>query len=1093
MDPLEQGRKPDCAAGNSRAALGDGAEPGALSRVWLPEIAERIASFLPSNVVACTFRLLDKAAAEQFADCRTIHLSQPSPAWAFAAHWLSPDSCRSLSLDERKDLLALTAASGDVANLRVARQAAGCTLEWYAFYAAIRAGALEACQYLISPEVSFSQLHLGWDAALVCAAESGHTSMVDWCLANGAQLTWTAVAKAYGSGHVALAEKLIPSEAPESDDVNSLVHALVFGCEMAAVPWLWEPGTHAITCPQRPRGLEGVAYLDMATDSALAAAIGSPTPDWKDKAEILLSRGAALAGTCVSSMLPDTDVVPRLIWAKERGLDPSHLMSMANAVTWNNLDAVRWWLGEGGWELPDHPHVSLMWFAAPPMAQQLIEEGIAEPTPLVWRSAIRTGRRGLPLLRWLVEKYGSEVLSREPEGPEDEGIWSMGDVKDGKSAQMMRFLSELGLMGPFEGEDPGMWRIMAREGTEADLEWMAEVGWPRPVDGSPLEIAAHQGDVRTVKVLHRLGLAWGPPKGNVFAAAVKAGVDASALRWMVDGGCPVYRRHLRQAHKRRLVVYGPESSLLPHGIAERIAAFLPSNFVACTFRLLDKSACEQFADRRTILLSQPSPAWAFTAHWLSPDSCRSLSLDERHKLVELTAASGYVPNLRVARQAAGCTLVPFNLHAAVRAGALEACQYLISPEALYPANYLFREYALADAAEGGHTIMIEWCLQVLGAQLNWMAVAKAYESGHVALAMALMPPVAPDPHQLVSFFQGVISGCEMAAVPWLWELVLPAMMRPQGPDGLAPLDSVKNGMLAAAIGSPTPDWEAKVEVLLAKGAALVGPCVIAKLPSDKVVPRLRWAKERGLDPACVMSLPNAVALKNLDAIRWWLGEGVRDLPNELLTGSSLCYTALSTAQLLIEEGLVEPIPRVVMAAIGTGKRGLPLLRWLVEKYGREILSQGAEGEDRWSMEDVKYGKSAQVMRFLSELGLMGPFEGEDPDMWRVMAREGAEADLEWMAEVGWPRPVDGSPLEIAAHQGDIRTVKVLHRLGLAWGPPKGNVFAAAVKAGVDASALRWMVDSGCPVYRRHLRQAHKRRLVVYGPGSSLVPHGWDVL
>ncbi|KXZ42159.1 hypothetical protein GPECTOR_193g316 [Gonium pectorale] len=100
------------------------------SRVWpqlLPELAEKIVSCLDPNEVP-SFRLVNKASASQFRAPHhtTIHLSQPVPPHAFAAHWFAPGAVRGLTLARRRQLLSLTAASGVVANLEMAERAAGC-------------------------------------------------------------------------------------------------------------------------------------------------------------------------------------------------------------------------------------------------------------------------------------------------------------------------------------------------------------------------------------------------------------------------------------------------------------------------------------------------------------------------------------------------------------------------------------------------------------------------------------------------------------------------------------------------------------------------------------------------------------------------------------------------------------------------------------------------------------------------------------------------------------------------------------------------------------------------------------------------------
>ncbi|KXZ47192.1 hypothetical protein GPECTOR_37g198 [Gonium pectorale] len=98
-------------------------EHACTSRVWL--------QLLDSNEVP-SFRLVNKASASQFRAPHhiTYRLSQPVPPDAFAAHWLAPGSIRGLTLARRRQLLSLTATSDVVANLEVAKKAAGCLLTY---------------------------------------------------------------------------------------------------------------------------------------------------------------------------------------------------------------------------------------------------------------------------------------------------------------------------------------------------------------------------------------------------------------------------------------------------------------------------------------------------------------------------------------------------------------------------------------------------------------------------------------------------------------------------------------------------------------------------------------------------------------------------------------------------------------------------------------------------------------------------------------------------------------------------------------------------------------------------------------------------
>ncbi|KXZ51140.1 hypothetical protein GPECTOR_13g627 [Gonium pectorale] len=125
-------------------AIARGNSALALPNVWIPELVERFASFLHPNVVICTLRCVDKATAKQFGgrpEFATVRLSQAVPPHAFAARWASPGAMRDLTLARRKEVLCLTAASGVVANLEVAIDAAGMLLDAYQLTALLHAAA----------------------------------------------------------------------------------------------------------------------------------------------------------------------------------------------------------------------------------------------------------------------------------------------------------------------------------------------------------------------------------------------------------------------------------------------------------------------------------------------------------------------------------------------------------------------------------------------------------------------------------------------------------------------------------------------------------------------------------------------------------------------------------------------------------------------------------------------------------------------------------------------------------------------------------------------------------------------------------------
>ena len=130
--PIVMPERASASRKSARVASGAGPQAGAGqstspspaadgSRVWLPELVERYARFLPPNEVALTLRLVCRATASQFRGGQhtIIRLSQPCPPAEFAAHWGDVRLLRLLPRERRRQLLQLTAAAGVLDNLRL--------------------------------------------------------------------------------------------------------------------------------------------------------------------------------------------------------------------------------------------------------------------------------------------------------------------------------------------------------------------------------------------------------------------------------------------------------------------------------------------------------------------------------------------------------------------------------------------------------------------------------------------------------------------------------------------------------------------------------------------------------------------------------------------------------------------------------------------------------------------------------------------------------------------------------------------------------------------------------------------------------------
>ncbi|KAG2492099.1 hypothetical protein HYH03_009591 [Edaphochlamys debaryana] len=183
-----------------------------------------------------------------------------------------------------------------------------------------------------------------------------------------------------------------------------------------------------------------------------------------------------------------------------------------------------------------------------------------------------------PILEWLLGTYGGDSLGDDPSC----FIWSVrsGDVS------LVRWLrewiqgGELGRAstggGPEGAAGPSMfldwspqrvhemWRGAAVSGNEEMLGLLLEWGCPLPVHepGEASHVwpaAAWSHDVRTLRVLRRLGGGTGMPWGSdgTFAACVWQegswwGASLGILQWLLAEGCPVDWGRAESAARERV-------------------------------------------------------------------------------------------------------------------------------------------------------------------------------------------------------------------------------------------------------------------------------------------------------------------------------------------------------------------------------------------------------------------------------------------------------------------------------------------------------------------------------------------------------------
>ncbi|KXZ45384.1 hypothetical protein GPECTOR_55g290 [Gonium pectorale] len=279
----------------------------------LPELTEDIVRWMGPNEVPF-FRLVNKAAAAQFSGPQrtTVRLSRPVPPNAFAAQWLAPGATRGMTLERRRQLLCLTAASGMVTNLEVAMQAAGCLPTYEVFQAAASAGKLEPCQWLWQQgcPTKKNKFYQG-SGILAAAAGGGHRHVCEWLLTLG--LTWGSggAAEAARGGHVGLMEWLWQVQ-PQLNTHEDVVRGAAYGCDLATL--------------QRFR-----------------------TPDWAAKVEWLEAQGCPKLLEVADAAAVCPDAASRLAWLRGRGY-PLGTGTVEQAAKAGNLTAVQYLLSEAGEE-----------------------------------------------------------------------------------------------------------------------------------------------------------------------------------------------------------------------------------------------------------------------------------------------------------------------------------------------------------------------------------------------------------------------------------------------------------------------------------------------------------------------------------------------------------------------------------------------------------------------------------------------------------------------------------------------------------------------------------------------------------------------
>ncbi|KXZ44104.1 hypothetical protein GPECTOR_73g625 [Gonium pectorale] len=569
-----------------------------------PELTELVVDRLDRNEVAGTFRLVNKAAAAQFRGPKhtIIRISQPVPHHAFAARWLARGATRGLTFTQRLQLVSRTAASGVVANLEVAVRATGGGMPTYdAFKAAAASGQLASCQWLLDRGCPTSDQQADGSGLLAAAAGGGHQHVCEWLIGLG--LTWqpSGLAEAAHGGHVGLMEWLrqqwmalpIDRALPPWRVAQGIPAAAAHGCDLPTLQRLWQAGggPHWFGVPPIPSA---------SKEEALAAAAGSPTPDWAAKVEWLEAQGCPrtpAAAEKAAALPDDAGAAARLAWLRGRGY-PFKAGAAEAAARSGNAAALLYLLSEAEAEArPDGGAVAAFLWRWDPHPKEWCGRAVDAAAeggrvgvlralheagrPIHTQRAAEAAARGghLHVLAWLMEAFGPAAVRP--------GAELFDAAAESGSVELLAWLRGRGCAW-------GWWvfRSAARSGCEAALQWLAERGCPMPASGDPYMAACRNGDLATARCLARLGCPWGAD-GRVFTAALESpAATLPMLHWLLEAGCPVdlaaVRVEYRSNHQPRVGM--APGRLSPAEVLERLKELVAAGLSGR--RLTERSVVE---------------------------------------------------------------------------------------------------------------------------------------------------------------------------------------------------------------------------------------------------------------------------------------------------------------------------------------------------------------------------------------------------------------------------------------------------------------------------------------------------------------------
>ncbi|KAG2425550.1 hypothetical protein HXX76_013594 [Chlamydomonas incerta] len=342
-----------------------------------PELLERIASFLPHNEVVLALRQLDKAtaAALNLSRHKTVKASEPLPVWAYAGLGRVPFEQLAVarSAEQRRQVVRLAArTAGSLEAVEAALKAMDLRLGGWVFIAAAElpndGAAVQLLRQLAatasgtaSTASTATCLPLPAGETLNAAAAAGNIEACTWLLTQNdtRRLCPAAACAAARAGHARLATWLTEQSSVRTLDVCKLLAAAAHGCNVNDLTMLYDVYWRSLVGPRvvKPEADEPSAafrppkrvaarrdglkctFDHCSFEQALAAAAGSPSPDWLRKLDTLLSLhcggeelGRQVLSRCRTTLsqvfgaaaaaAPDGLSRVRLLW-EERGWRPA--------------------------------------------------------------------------------------------------------------------------------------------------------------------------------------------------------------------------------------------------------------------------------------------------------------------------------------------------------------------------------------------------------------------------------------------------------------------------------------------------------------------------------------------------------------------------------------------------------------------------------------------------------------------------------------------------------------------------------------------------------------------------------------------------